>query len=419
MESPYEPKKLSEEKERDTPQIPSAPTPQPSYSGHNPPVTAAPTSAPAAATPAFATPTNASELLHELLKGMVERKASDMHLRSGTVPIYRIDGNLSSAMKLVITPEMAHQALGQMLTPTQLKIFEARNDIDFSYALPAYGRFRGNAFRQRGSVAIVLRQIPTHIPNFTDLYLPKVMPKFCQLSRGLVLVCGVTGSGKSTTLAAMIDNINSERAEHIVTVEDPIEFLYKDKKSILSQRELGSDTPNFGEALKHVLRQDPDVILLGEMRDLETTSTAITAAQTGHLVLSTLHTTDAVQTINRIIDLYPPHQQMQVRYQLADVLKGVICQRLIPRAAGSGRVPAVEVLVVTALVRKAIAENQMHDVQEAIRQGTYYGMESFHQSLLKLYRDGLIKLEDALEAASNPEELMMAVRGITSGTDAA
>ncbi len=359
---------------------------------------------------------DAGDFLNELLKGMFEQRASDLHLRSGTRPIYRVDGNLTPVGTTVVTPDMALALLSKMLSPTQMKIFEARNDVDFSHALPGCGRFRGNAFRQRGSVAIVLRQIPTTIPNFGDLHLPKIMPKFCQLSRGLILVCGVTGSGKSTTLAAMIDNINSERAEHVVTVEDPIEFLYKDKKSIVSQRELGSDTPNFGEALKHVLRQDPDVILLGEMRDLETTSTAITAAQTGHLVLSTLHTTDAVQTINRIIDLYPPHQQMQVRFQLSDVLKGVICQRLIPRASGTGRVPAVEVLVVTALVRKAIAENQMHDVQEAIRQGQYYGMESFHQSLLKLYREGLIKLEDALEAASNPEELMMAVRGITTGT---
>lgn len=364
-------------------------------------------------------PEKVGDLLQGLLKGMVEKRASDLHLRPGSQPIYRIDGNLTSASPLTVTPDMAIKFLSQMLSPMQLRIFEAKNDVDFSYAVPGYGRFRGNAFRQRGTVAIVLRQIPTQIPTFTDLHLPKVMPKFCQLSRGLVLVCGVTGSGKSTTLAAMIDSINTDRAEHIVTVEDPIEFLYKDKKSILSQRELGSDTPNFGEALKHVLRQDPDVILLGEMRDLETTATAITAAQTGHLVLSTLHTTDAVQTINRIVDLYPPHQQMQVRYQLADVLKGVICQRLLPRAGGTGRVPAVEVLVVTALVRKAIAENQMHDVQEAIRQGQYYGMESFHQSLLKLYREGLVKLEDALEAASNPEELMMAVRGITTGTDSA
>jgi twitching motility protein PilT len=365
------------------------------------------------------TPTQAPALLTDLLKGMFEKRASDLHVRSGTIPIYRVDGNLLPVDMPAITPAMALALLGHLLTPAQMQIFEAKNDIDFSHSLPGFGRFRGNAFRQRGSVAIVLRLIPTQIPNFADLYLPKVMPKFCQLSRGLVLVCGVTGSGKSTTLAAMIENINTQRAEHIVTIEDPIEFLYKDKRSIISQRELGSDTPNFTEALRHVLRQDPDVILLGEMRDLETTSTAITAAQTGHLVLSTLHTTDAVQTINRIIDMYPPHQQTQIRFQLADVLKGVICQRLLPRAGGTGRVPAVEVLVVTALARKAIAENQMHDVQEAIRQGQYYGMESFHQSLLKLYRDGMIKIEDALDAASNPEELMMAVRGITSGTEGA
>jgi len=304
-----------------------------------------------------------------------------------------------------------------MITSRQRKIFDVKNEVDFSFAVPNVGRFRGNAFRQRGSVAVVLRQIPTEIPNFQQLYLPPVMSKICKLSRGLVLVCGPTGSGKSTTLAAMIQNINEDRSDHIVTIEDPIEFLHRDIKSIVSQRELGSDTISFAEALKHVLRQDPDVILLGEMRDLETTSTAITAAQTGHLVLSTLHTTDAVQTINRIIDMYPPHQQAQVRVQLADVLKGVICQRLISHARGNGRVPACEILVVTALVKKAISENKMSDVQEAIRQGQYYGMQTFHQALLKLYKDGQIKLDDALEAASNPEELMMAIRGITSGTE--
>jgi twitching motility protein PilT len=235
----------------------------------------------------------------------------------------------------------------------------------------------------------------------------------------LILVCGPTGSGKSTSLASLVEFVNNDRAEHIVTIEDPIEFLYRDKKSIISQRELGVDTISFSEALKHVLRQDPDVILLGEMRDLETTSTAITAAQTGHLVFSTLHTTDAVQTINRIIDMFPPHQQQQVRFQIADVLKGVVCQRLIPHAKGKGRMPASEVLVVTALVKKAIADNQMQEVQDAIRQGTYYGMQTFHQALLKLYQDGHIKLEDALDAASNPEELLMAVRGITTGTEGA
>ncbi len=359
----------------------------------------------------------AAELLQELLQGMVARRASDLHLRSASAPIYRIDGSLIPVVSKPLTAELAKETLYHMISPRQRQIFEEHNDVDFSFAVPGLGRFRGNAFRQRGSVAVVLRQIPTRIPEFDELHLPKVMPKFCQLSRGLVLVCGVTGSGKSTTLASMIETINASRSEHIVTIEDPIEFLYKDRKSIISQRELGSDTFNFPEALKHVLRQDPDVILLGEMRDLETTATAITAAQTGHLVLSTLHTTDAVQTINRIVDLYPPHQQNQVRYQLADVLKGVICQRLLPSASGSGRVPACEVLVVTALVRKAIIENQMGEIQEAMRQGAYYGMETFHQSLLNLYKDGHVKLDDAMEAATNPEELMMAIRGITQSTE--
>ncbi|OVE78436.1 hypothetical protein BVX98_00300 [bacterium F11] len=357
------------------------------------------------------------ELVHRWLRKMVERRASDLHIRVGTPVIYRIDGHLKSEDRIPLPPEIVREALYLMLHPRQRKIFEAKHEVDFSYAIPDYGRFRGNAFQQRGSVAVVLRQIPTKIPSFSQLQLPKVMEKFCQLSNGLVLVCGPTGSGKSTTLAAGIEYINLDRSEHIVTVEDPIEFLYRDKKSIISQRELGSDTVSFQEALKHVLRQDPDVVLLGEMRDLETTSTAITAAQTGHLVFSTLHTTDAVQTINRIVDLYPPHQQHQVRLQISDVLKGVICQKLIPHSKGVGRVPSCEVLVVTALVKKAIAENQMQDVSDAIRQGKYYGMQTFHQALLLLYKEGKIKLEDALDAASNPEELMMAIRGITAGTE--
>jgi len=358
-----------------------------------------------------------TDLLNKLLVGMVERQASDLHLRAGTTPIYRVDGNLFSVDGTKTSVDLTKEMLYLMISKRQQKIFEVRNEVDFSFAVPSLGRFRGNAFRQRGSVAIVLRQIPTKIPTFDDLHLPSVLKKFCQLSRGLILVCGPTGSGKSTTLAAMIEYINKERSEHIVTIEDPIEFLHRDIKSIISQRELGTDTLSFGEALRHVLRQDPDVILLGEMRDLETTSTAITAAQTGHLVLSTLHTTDAVQTINRIIDLYPPHQQSQIRFQLADVLKGVICQRLIPHASGKGRMPAAEVLAVTAHVRKAVTDNQMQDVLDSIRQGQYYGMQTFHQSLLKLYQEGAITLEEALDAASNPEELMMAIRGITQGTE--
>ncbi len=374
-----------------------------------------------AATPAAASAHHekAEALVTRLLISMVERRASDLHIRTGTPPIYRVDGNLVSATEDRFTPEQAREFLYHMLSPRQQKVFEARNEVDFSYAVANAGRFRGNAFRQRGSVGIVLRQIPTGIPTFSDLNLPPVFKKFAQLSRGLILVCGPTGSGKSTSLASLVDFVNNDRAEHIVTIEDPIEFLYRDKKSIISQRELGVDTISFSEALKHVLRQDPDVILLGEMRDLETTSTAITAAQTGHLVFSTLHTTDAVQTINRIIDMFPPHQQQQVRFQIADVLKGVVCQRLIPHAKGKGRMPASEVLVVTALVKKAIADNQMQEVQDAIRQGQYYGMQTFHQALLKLYQDGHIKLEDALDAASNPEELLMAVRGITTGTEGA
>jgi len=359
----------------------------------------------------------ATELINKLLIGMVDKKASDLHIRSGMPPVFRINGNLSQAIPDRISPELAKEALYLMIPLRMQKIFEDTLETDFSFAVPHVGRFRGNAFKQRGSVAVVLRQIPTVIPTFEELQLPAVMKKFCQLSRGLILVCGPTGSGKSTSLAAMIQHINMDRAEHVVTIEDPIEFLHKDQKSMISQRELGTDTLNFKNALKHVLRQDPDVILLGEMRDLETTQTAITAAQTGHLVLSTLHTTDAVQTINRIIDLYPPHQQNQVRIQLSDVIKGVICQRLLPSADGKGRVPACEILVATALARKAIGDNQMQDVQEAIRQGQYYGMQSFHQALLKLYKEGTVKLEDALDAASNPEELMMAIRGITSGTD--
>jgi len=361
----------------------------------------------------------AQELVTSVLKTMVEKRASDLHVRAGNPLISRIDGNLVPIDKTIMTPDLVREMLFYMTSARQKKIFEVKHEVDFSFAVSGVGRFRGNAFQQRGSVAIVLRQIPTKIPGFNDLHLPAVMAKFCKLSRGLVLICGPTGSGKSTTLASMIQVVNEDRSENIVTIEDPIEFLYRDVKSIISQRELGTDTISFPEALKHVLRQDPDVILLGEMRDLETTSTAITAAQTGHLVLSTLHTTDAVQTINRIIDMYPPHQQGQVRFQLAETLRGVVCQRLIQHSRGIGRVPACEVLVVTALVKKAISENKMQDVQDAIKQGQYYGMQTFHQALLTLYKDGHIKLDDALDAASNPEELMMAIRGITSGTDTA
>ena len=353
--------------------------------------------------------------LNGLLKLMVEKKGSDLHLRFGYIPVIRIDGRL--------TPEAGHPALSaadlesagkQIMSDRQWKMFLEQSEADLAYNVPGTGRFRANAFRQRGNISYVFRHVPTVIPHYDELRLPAGVRKLAEFQRGLVLVTGTTGSGKSTTLAAMIDAINAARSAHILTIEDPIEFLHEDKQSIINQRELGLDTTDYHEALKHVLRQDPDVILVGEMRDLETMSAAITAAETGHLVLSTVHTIDAMQTITRIIDVFPSHQQNQIRLQLADVLKGVISQRLIPHASGIGRVPAVEVLVVTALVRKLILDADTSGIVDAIRKGEYYHMQTFNQSLVKLFNEGLVKLEDALEAATNPEELMLAIRGIES-----
>jgi twitching motility protein PilT len=262
-----------------------------------------------------------------------------------------------------------------------------------------------------------MRYVPVEIPSFETLNLPQVVKKIADNPRGLVLVTGTTGCGKSTTLASMIKHINSTRTNHIITLEDPIEFLHKDKLSIISQRELGIDTTSYSEALKHIVRQDPDVILIGEMRDTDTMAAALTAAQTGHLVLSTIHTIDAIQTVTRIVDMFPPHHQNQIRLQLSDTLKGVISQRLLANIKG-GRVPACEILVVTALVKKFIEQNTMSEIMQAMKQGAYYGMQVFNQSLLALYNSGNISLEDALAAATNPEELMMNIRGITSDSGA-
>jgi twitching motility protein PilT len=353
----------------------------------------------------------------ELFQLMNERGASDLHITVGAPPVLRIDGELVPTPFEKLTREMTQTLIYSMLSEAQCQRFEAQNELDLAFNMRGVGRMRMNVYRQTGAVGAAVRSIPSSFKTFDEIGLPQAIMDIVKLPKGLVLVTGPTGSGKSTTIASMIDFINETRSAHIMTVEDPIEFIHTHKKSIINQREVGQDTETFAAALRRVLRQDPNVILIGELRDLETISAALNIAETGHLVLATLHTTDCAQTINRIIDLYPPHQQAQVRYQLADVLKGVVCQRLIPRASGSGRIPACEVLVVTALVRKAIAENQMHDVQEAIRQGQYYGMETFHQALLKLYKEGHIRLEDALEAASNPEELMMAIRGITNSTE--
>lgn len=356
--------------------------------------------------------------LETLLKTLVERKASDLHIRADRPPTLRVDGNLVPLESSLTAHETAQIAF-QLMNDRQKKIFEEKHECDLSYTIEGKARFRCNVFQQKGLVNIAIRIVPMEIPPFESLKLPKSIIKIAENPRGLVLVTGTTGSGKSTTLASMIDHINHTRHAHIITIEDPIEFIHRDKLSIISQRELGLDTMSYADALKHVVRQDPDVILLGEMRDLETMATALTAAQTGHLVFSTIHTIDAVQTITRIVDMYPPHQQNQIRLQLADTLKGVISQRLLQHSSGKGRVPAVEVLVVTALVKKLIMESNTGEIITAMKQGSYYEMQTFNQSLVKLVTSNEVKLEAALEAASNPEELMLALRGIESGTDSA
>lgn len=354
-----------------------------------------------------------------LLKEMVDKKASDLHIRAGGPPMLRLLGSLeASQFNQPIPPERTREMADVIMTEFQQRRFEKTMEVDLSYSASGIGRFRGNVYQQRGTVNIALRVVPTQIPTMEQLNLPLVVKKLADRERGLILVTGVTGCGKSTTLASMIDYINATRREHIITVEDPIEFLHRDKKSIISQRELGLDTLTYVDALRNVVRQDPDVILLGEMRDLETMQAAITSAQTGHLVLSTVHTIDAIQTVSRIVDIFPPHQQNQIRYQLADTLQGVICQRLLRRSDIPGLIPAVEVMVVTPLVKKAMEENNLAEVGNALRQGSYYGMQTFNQALVKMYNDGKVKLDDAIAAASNPEEVMLAVRGIESGADA-
>ena len=352
-----------------------------------------------------------------LLGMMVEKGSSDLHLRSNRPAAFRVDGNLSFRTPQPIPSELIEQWVKSILSDRQSRIFEERLECDLALSVEGLGRFRVNVYRQRGVVNLAIRVVPSKIPSFEQLKLPTVIRKIADEPRGLILVTGTTGSGKSTTLAAMLDYINSTRSRHIVTIEDPIEYVHDDKQSVISQRELQQDTLSYPEALKHVVRQDPDIVLLGEMRDLETMSAALTAAQTGHLVLSTIHTIDAMQTVNRIIDVFPPHQQNQIRFQLADTLRGVISQRLLPHASGNGRVPAVEVMVVTPIIRKYILENQLGEISAVMKQGGYYGMQTFHQALVNMIGAGEIALETALEASSNPEEIMMAIRGVSTGAD--
>jgi twitching motility protein PilT len=360
--------------------------------------------------------------LNDLLQIAVSAGASDLHLKVGSYPMMRVSGMLvvASEAKRLERPDTETFAHA-LLTPALLEKFQASQEVDLAYSIPGLGRFRCNVFQQRGTVGLVLRVIPTRIRTIDELGLPPVLTRIAAEERGLVLVTGTTGSGKSTTLAAMIDHINSTRATHIMTIEDPIEYLHRDHHSIVNQREVAVDTQSFSHALRSALRQDPDVILVGEMRDHETVETALLASETGHLVLSTLHTLDATETINRIIAVFPPHQQRQVRIQLAGVLKAAVSQRLMPRADGQGRVAAVEVMVSTAFIRDCIVDkDRTSQIHGAIAAGTsQYGMQTFDQSIFGLYQQGLVTLEEAMRWASNIDEFKLKVQGISTTSDLA
>lgn len=360
-------------------------------------------------------------VIDDILRVAVEKKASDVHLKVGAFPHVRIDGELYPLQELprLSAEDMLTMAFG-MMSSRHKERFKETNEADFAYSAPALARFRVNVFQQRGSVGMVLRVVPAVIRTLEDLHLPAVLGKISEERRGLILVTGTTGSGKSTTLAAIVDRINSTRADHILTIEDPIEFLHRDKRGIINQREVDVDTVGFGPALRAALRQDPDAILVGEMRDLETIQTALLAAETGHLVMSTLHTLDATETIQRIISAFPQEEQKQVRLQLSSVLRAVISQRLVRKADDIGRVPAIEVLITTAYIRDCIVNpektSMVHDAIAA--GGSQYGMQTFDQSLYDSWSKGLITLETALHNASNPDDFKLRTQGITGTSEA-
>jgi twitching motility protein PilT len=352
--------------------------------------------------------------IQELLSVMVEKKASDIHIKVGRPPLLRVNGSLQPMEMAALTEPQVIDLARQILSERQLQTFDMKNEIDTAYHWEGVARFRANIFRQKSTLSMVMRIIPANIPSLDELDVPEVFKKIATSERGLILVTGATGSGKSTTLAAMINEINITSAEHIVTIEDPIEFVHTDKKSSVCQREIGLDTETFSSALRYLLRQDPDVILVGEMRDTETVRAAISAAETGHMVFSTLHTMDAVQTLDRILDFFPSEQQPQIRQQLSVALKAVISQRLVLRADGTGRIPAAEVMVMTPIIRAMILENRFKNIGQYIKDGNQEGMMSFDQCLVGLYRAGKITKEVALTNASSPAEIELALKGITS-----
>lgn len=350
--------------------------------------------------------------IQALLRYMVENQASDLHIKAGGPPYFRIDGKLVKPDFPRMSPTDTVEAAYALMNEKQAKKFAEHNEVDFAYSISGLGRFRANIFKQRGTVGIAIRRVlTTAIPTFEELGLPPVLKRLARERRGLILVTGPAGAGKTTTLAAIVDYINSNERLNIITIEDPIEVLHVDKKSIIHQREIGTDTESYADALKYITRQDPDVILIGEMRDPETVTAAMNVAMTGHLVLSSFHTIDTTETVNRIIDFFPPQQQKQIRLTLASILKGVISQRLLPLKDHSGRVPAVEVLVMTGRMAEALINEEPTTVlREIIAEGEFYGMQTFDQSLVDLYRYGLIDFKVALSAATNPHDFSLAVK---------
>ena len=356
--------------------------------------------------------------LNVLLKVMVQNQASDLHIRGNSQVFLRIHGNITPINGSEMSEAQVEAMIKPLFTERLAKIYAEHHEVDFSYdGGEQLGRFRFNVYRHKEKTGVSVRHIPLQIPTMEQLRLPvDSIKKLLENERGIILVTGITGSGKSSTLASIIEYINQRKSLHIITIEDPIEFTFKEKRSIISQREIGTDTNNFIDALRASLRQDPDIILVGEMRDLETVSAAITAAETGHLVFGTLHTLNAVQTISRVVDMFPPHQQNQIRLQLSETLKGVLSQRLLPCLKG-GRVPAVEVMNVTPNIKKLIENADQGGIVESIEKGSYYGMQSFNQALITLYNEGMADMEQVLAAATNPDDVRLAIRGITQSND--
>ena len=345
--------------------------------------------------------------LRSLLEEMIEKDASDLHIVAGERPKMRVDGDIvDSSVDHVLTPKDTLSIAYSVLTENQKKRFETENELDFSFGIQNLARFRGNCFKQRGCVSLVIRQIPFTVRTFDDLGLPAVVAKLAERPRGLVLVTGPTGSGKSTTLAAMVDKINKELKGHIITVEDPIEFIHRHQACIVNQRQIGTDTNSFAAALKYALRQDPDVVLIGEMRDLETIAAALTIAETGHLAFATLHTNSAMESINRIIDVFPSHQQSQIRAQLAFVLEGVITQTLLQKIKGRGRVMAAEIMICTPAIRALIRDNKVHQIESAMQAGKKYGMQTLNDALYQLYVGREVAKDECLRVSANPNEFL-------------